>query len=150
MARATPQTLWVTMSRKRDAHGKWGIWYLVTNRPYTAEQAVAEYAHRPGGEAGCRDAQWWLGFAQARVQQLTAWSRLFAWFAMALLVVASLATRLLLRGDQPASALRRRVASRRRGRCEWSLISAMISLLHQEPRLYDHLTPRIKLKREGD
>jgi hypothetical protein len=138
------------MSRKRDAHGKWGLWYLVANRPYTAEQAVAEYAHRPGCEAGFRDAKWWLGFAQARIKQITAWSRLFALFALALLVVASLATRLLLRGDQHARALLRRVASRRRGRCELSLISAMISLLHQEPRLYDHLTPRIKLKLEGD
>jgi len=39
---SNPQALWVTMSRKRDRHGKWGIWYLVANRPYTAEQAVAE------------------------------------------------------------------------------------------------------------
>jgi hypothetical protein len=67
-------------------------------------------------------------------------------FAIALLVVVSLATRLLLRGDQHASALLRRVASRRHGRCELSLVSAMISLLHQEPRLYGHLAPRIKLK----
>ena len=66
-----PQALWVTMRRKRDAHGKWGIWYLLTNRPYTAEQAVAEYAHRPGCEAGFRDVKWWLGFAQARVKQIT-------------------------------------------------------------------------------
>jgi Transposase DDE domain len=145
-----PQALWVTMSRKRDAQGKWGLWYLVANRPYTAEQAVAEYARRPGCEAGFRDAKWWLGFAQARIKQITAWSRLFALVAMALLVVTSLATRLLLRGDQQASALLRRVASRRRGRCELSLIGAMISLLHQDPGLYRHLVPRIKLKLEGD
>ena len=37
-----PQPLWVTMSRKRDKHGKWGRWYVVANRPYTAEHAVAE------------------------------------------------------------------------------------------------------------
>ena len=147
---SNPQALWVTMSRKRDAHGTWGLWYLVANRPYTAEQAVAEYAHRPGCEAGFRDAKWWLGFAQARVKQIRAWSRLFALVAMALLVDASLATRLLLRGDQHASVLLRRVASRRRGRGELSLISAMISLLHQEPGLYNHLAPRIKLKLEGD
>jgi Transposase DDE domain len=144
-----PQPLWITMSRKRDAQGKWDLWYLVANRPYTAEQAVAEYAHRPGCEAGFRDAKWWLGFAQARVKQLSAWARLFALFAIALLVVASLATRLLLRGNQQASALLRRVASRRRGRCELSFVSAMISLLHQDPGLYDHLAPRITLKLEG-
>jgi Transposase DDE domain len=130
-----PQRLWVTRSRKRESQGKWGRWSLVANRPYTAEQAVAEYAHRPGCEAGFRDAQWWLGFAQARIKQITAWSRLFALCAMALLIVASLATRLLLRGDQPANALLRRVASRRRGRCELRVISAMISLLYQEARV---------------
>jgi hypothetical protein len=37
-----PQPLWITMRRKRDAHGTWGLWYLVANRPYGAEQAVAE------------------------------------------------------------------------------------------------------------
>jgi hypothetical protein len=145
-----PQPLWITMSRKRERHGKWGIWYLVTNRPYTAEQAVAEYAHRPGCEAGFRDAKWWLGFAQARIKLITAWSRLFALVAIALLVVVTLASRLLLRPGAQASALLRRVASRRRGRCELSLVSAMITLLHQEPGLYDHLVPRLKLKLEGD
>ena len=145
-----PQPLWVTMSRKRDRHGKWGIWYVVANRPYTAEQAVAEYAHRPGCEAGFRDAKWWLGFAQARIKQITAWSRLFAWVAIALLIVVTRASRLLLRPGAQASALLRRVASRRRGRCELSLVSAMITLLHQEPGLYDHLVPRLKLRLEGD
>jgi hypothetical protein len=145
-----PQPLWVPMSRKRDARGKWGLWYLVANRPYTAEQAVAEYAHRPGCEAGFRDAKWWLGFAQARIKQITAWSRLFAFVAIALLVVVSLATRLLLRPGAQASALLRRVASRRRGRCELSLVSAMVSLLQQDQSLYGHLTPRLKLKLEKD
>ena len=138
------------MSRKRDAHGKWGRWYLVANRPYTAEQAATEYAHRPGCEAGFRDAKWWLGFAQARIKQITAWSRLFALVAIALLVVVTLASRLLLRHGAQASALLRRVASRRRGRCELSLVSAMLTLLHQEPGLYDHLVPRLKLKLEGN
>jgi len=145
-----PQPLWVTMSRKRDRHGKWGIWYVVANRPYSADQAVAEYAHRPGCEAGFRDAKWWLGFAQARIKQITAWSRLFALVAIALLVVVTLASRLLLRHGAQASALLRRVASRRRGRCELSLVSAMITLLHQEPGLYDHLVPRLKLKLDGN
>jgi hypothetical protein len=146
---SNPQPLWITMSRKRDAHGHWGLWYLVANRPYTAEQAVAEYAHRPGCEAGFRDAKWWLGFAQARIKQISAWSRLFALVAIALLVVVTLASRLLVRPGAQASALLRRVVSRRRGRCELSLVSAMISLLHQDPGLYDHLVPRLKLKLEG-
>ena len=147
---SNPQTLWVTRSRKRDAHGTWGLWYVVANRPSTAEQAVAEYAHRPGCEAGFRDAKWWLGFAQARIKAITAWSRLFALVAIALLVVVTLASRLLLRQGAQASALLRRVASRRHGRCELSLVSAMITLLHQEPGLYDHLVPRLKLKLDGN
>lgn len=146
----TPHALWVTMSRKRDAQGQWGIWYLVAHRPYAAEQAVAEYARRPGCEAGFRDAKWWLGFAQARIKHIQAWSRLFALCAIALLVVASLATRLLLRSATQADALLRRGASRRRGRCELSLVSAMISLLQQDHSLYGHLTPRLKLKLEKD
>jgi DDE family transposase len=145
-----PQPLWVTMSRKREATGKWGIWYLVANRPYPAAPAVAEYRHRPGCEAGFRDAKWWLGFAQARIKQISAWSRLFALVAIALLVVVSLASRLLLRPGARVSALLRRVASRRRGRCELSLVSAMISLLHQEPGLYAYLVPRMKLKLDRD
>lgn len=147
---ADPQPLWVTMSRKRGRHGKWGIWYVVANRPYTAAQAVAEYARRPGCEAGFRDAKGWLGFAQARIKQIRAWSRLFALVAIALLVVVSLASRLLVRHGVPASALLRRGTSRRRGRCALSLVSAMISLLHQEPGLYAHLVPRIKLKLDRD
>jgi Transposase DDE domain len=143
-----PRALWVTMSRARDARGQWGVWYLVSNRPYEAPKAAAEYGRRPGCEAGFRDAKWWLGFAQARIKQIRAWSRLFALFALALLVVASLATRLLLRGAPQACALLRRVASRRSGRCELSLVSAMVALLQQDPGLYDHLAPRIKFKLE--
>jgi hypothetical protein len=66
---------------------------LVATRPYPAAQAVTEEAHRPGCDAGLRDAKWWLGCAQARIKQITAWARLVALGAMALLVVASLATR---------------------------------------------------------
>jgi hypothetical protein len=65
---------------------------------------VAEYAHRPGCEAGFRDTKWWLGFAQAWIKQITAWSRLFALCAIALLVVVSLAIRLLLCGNPQAMA----------------------------------------------
>jgi hypothetical protein len=147
---SNPQALWVTMSRKRGAQGQWGLWYLVANRPYPAAQAVTEYARRPGCEAGFRDAKWWLGFAHARIKAITAWSRLFALVAIALLVVVSLATRLLLRRDAQAEALLRRVASRRRGRCELSMVSATVGLLQQAPELYAHLAPRIQLKLDGD
>jgi hypothetical protein len=147
---SNPQALWVTRSRQRERHGKWGIGYVVANRPSTAAQAVAEYARRPGGEAGFRDATWWLGFAQARSKQIAAWSRLFALVAIALLVVVTLASRLLLRRGEQAAVWLRRVTSRRRGRCELSLVSAMISLLQQDSGLYDYLAPRLKLNLEGN
>jgi hypothetical protein len=53
----SPQPLWVTMSRKRDTHGKWGLWYLVANRPYPVAQTVAAYAHRRGCDTGFWDAK---------------------------------------------------------------------------------------------
>jgi hypothetical protein len=65
-------------------------------------------------------------------------------------VVVSLATRLWLQPGTQAAALLRWVASRRRGRCELRVVSAMISVLHQDPGLYNHLVPRLQLKGEGD
>src|SRR5712671_6451364 len=144
-----PQRLWVSKSRARDAQGNWGMWHLVSNRPYAANAAVNEYSRRFGCEEGFRDAKWWLGFAKARIAQIKAWSRMFALFAIALLVMTSLGSRLLLAQGQGAKALLRRVASRRRGRCELGLISAMVKLLQQDKTLYDELSPHVKLKLEA-
>ena len=63
-----------------------------------------------------RDTKGELGFAPARIRQIHAWSRLFALFALALLVVVSLGMHLVVREGPGALALLRRVASRRRGR----------------------------------
>src|SRR5437660_2090855 len=87
------------MSCNRDGPGKWGLWYLVANRPFAAARAAAGYACCSGCEAGFRNAKWWLGFAQARIKQLCAWSRLFAQLAIALLVVC-LVRRLLLEASR--------------------------------------------------
>jgi hypothetical protein len=144
-----PHAVWLTMSRARDKAGHWGIWYLVSNRSHPADKAAAEYRHRSGCEAGFRDAKWWLGFAQARVKCVHAWSRMFALFAIALMIVVTLATKLLLGPRRRASALLRRVVSRRHKRCELGLISAMVSLLTQAGSLYEHLSPHVKLKLEG-
>lgn len=144
-----PQRLWVSKSRARDRNGNWGIWHLVRNRPYPAEQAAREYGHRFSCEEGFRDAKWWLGFAKARMAQITAWSRMFALFAIALLVMTTLGSRLLLSPSRRAPALLRRVVSRRRGRCELSLIGAIVSLLRHDKTLYDDLCPHHKLKLEA-
>jgi hypothetical protein len=139
-----PHRLWVTMSRARDAKDQWETWYLISNRFRRAQATAAEYARRFGCEQGFRDTKGALGFAQARIKDIHAWSRLFALFALALLVVVSLAVTLLVSGGLHAVVLLRRVASRRRGRWDLSLVSAMVRLLQENKSLFAHLSPHIK------
>jgi hypothetical protein len=139
-----PHRLWVTLSRVRNAKDQWEVWYLISNRFRRAQTTAVEYARRFGCEQGFRDTKGELGFAQARIKDLHAWSRLFALFALALLVVVSLAVTLLVSGGSHAVALLRRVASRRRGRWDLSLVSAMVRLLHENKSLFAHLSPHIK------
>jgi hypothetical protein len=91
-----PQRVWVSKSRARDAKGNGGMWHWVSHRPLAAPAAANAYGHRFGCEEGLRDAKWWLGFAKARMAQIKAWSRMFALVAMALLVMASRGSKLLL------------------------------------------------------
>ena len=144
-----PQRLWVSKSRARDAKGHGGIGHLGSNRPYTAPAAANAYGHRFGCEEGFRDTKWWLGFAQARIAQITAWARMFALFAIALLVMTTLGSKLLLAQGPRAKDLLRRVVSRRRGRGELGLVSAMISLRQRDKTLYNDLCPHVKLKLEA-
>ncbi len=141
--------MWGSKRRARDRNGNWGIWHLVANRPYAARKAAQEYGRRFGCEEGFRDAKWWLGFAKARITQIKAWSRMFALFSIALLVMTGLGCQLLLAPSRGAPDLLRRVASRRRGRCELGLIGAMVSLLRQDKTLYDTLCPHAKLRLEA-
>jgi hypothetical protein len=103
------------MHGARDKQGNWGTWYLVSNRPLSPAAMAREYARRFGCEEGFRDTKWYLGFKQARVRAIRAWSRLFALFALALLALVTLGTYLLLREPDSARRLLRRVASRRQG-----------------------------------
>jgi hypothetical protein len=146
---SAPHRLWVTMSRARDAKGQWEVWDLISNRCRRAQTTAAEYARRFGCEQGFRDTKWELGFAQARIQNIHAWSRLFALFALALLVVVSLAVKLLVAGGPDAVALLRRVASRRRGRWDLSIVSAMVRLLHVDKGLLAHLSSHITFHLEA-
>lgn len=143
---SSPHRLWVTISRARNKHGQWERWHLVSNRRLSARRMAQEYGHRFACEEGFRDAKWYLGFKQARVAAISAWSRLFALFALALLALTTLGTFLLLGGTRGAPGLLRRVASRRRGRCELSLVAATLSLLKQSPDLLNCLLPWTKLK----
>jgi len=146
---SAPHRLWVTLSRTRDPKGQWEIWYLISNRPRRAQATATEYARRFGCEQGFRDTKWELGFAQARIQNIQAWSRLFALFALALLVVVSLAVKLLLRDGPEAVARLRRVASRRRGRWDLSIVSAMVRLLHEDKGLFAHLSSHMQFNLEA-
>jgi hypothetical protein len=146
---SSPQRLWVAKSQARDSQGNGGIWHLVSNRPSAAQRAAQEYGRRFGCEEGFRDAQWWWGFAKARMAPIKAWSRMVALFAIALLAMISLGCRLLRSPSRGAPGFLRRVASRRRRRCELGLVRAMVHLLRQDPPLYDKLSPHAKLKLEA-
>jgi hypothetical protein len=97
-----PQRLWVSKSRVRDAKGHWGMWHVVSHRSCAATAAVNAYRRRFGCEEGLRDAKGWRGLTKARMAHIKAWSRMFALFAMALLVMTSLGSTLLLTQGQRA------------------------------------------------
>lgn len=145
----SPRQFWITMSRARNKKGKLETWYLVSNLRLRAEPMAKEYGYRFCCEEGFRDAKWYLGFAESRVKEIEAWSRLFALFAIALLVLTTLGMALLIRGGPEAKQLLRRVASRRKGRCELSLVSAMIALVQNDRSLFAALSPQTKLNLEA-
>lgn len=146
---SSPYRVWLTISRARDKNGQWGIWYLVSNESLHAKGAAKEYGYRFRCEEGFRDAKWYLGFAKARIKDINAWSRLFGLFAIALLAMTTLGMKLLIGGGAKARELLRRVASRRRDRCELSLISAVGALLRQDWSLILALSPYAKLNLEA-
>ena len=141
---SNPHWQWVSLSRIKNEEGKWEIWYLISNRWQNAAQMAGEYARRFGCEEGFRDAKRLLGFVEARIADTQAWSRFFALFAFALLILTSLAIAVLLRDPSLAHRLLRRVASRRHARCELSLVTALVKLLEFDPALFTFLDPLIK------
>jgi len=145
----SPRQLWITMSRARNKKGKMETWYLVSNLSLRAKHSAKEYGHRFSCEEGFRDAKWYLGFTEARIEKIDAWSRMFALFAIALLVLTTLGMKLLIPGGEQARSLLRRVASRRSDRCELSLISAMIYLVQEDRSLFVALSARTKLNLEA-
>jgi hypothetical protein len=89
-----PPRFWVSKSRARDAKGNGGMWHVVSQRPWAAPAAAHEYGPRFGCEAGLRATKGWRGCAKARMAQSKAWSRMFALFAIALLGMTSLGSKL--------------------------------------------------------
>jgi hypothetical protein len=145
----SPHQLFVSMSRARNQQGRWEVWYLISNRPYSAKQAANEYSRRFGCEQGFRDVKWELGFSQARIEAVQAWSRMFALFAIALLIVVTLGMKLLARGAKAAFRLLRRVASRRKQGWNLSMVSAMVSLLKLDKSLFEHLSAHTRFNLEA-
>jgi hypothetical protein len=146
--RSKPESLHVSMARLSESSSANEIWYLVSNRKCSARKLVDEYSRRFGCEEGFRDIKWSLGFSEARIKDIKAWSRMFALCAMAMMALASLGSKLLLGEEGKARKLLRRVVSRRKGKCELSLINVVIALVKQERELYAELNPYIKFNLE--
>jgi hypothetical protein len=144
-----PHPAWVSLSRVRNPKGEWEVWHLISNHRSRAGQMAADYARRFGCEQGFRDVKRLLGFAEARIVNIQAWSRFFALFAIALLILMTLGTALLNLGKQALLQLLRRVASRRRGRWEVSLVNAILLLLKTDSTLWHWLHPQTTLDLEA-
>jgi hypothetical protein len=145
----SPRKVWLTHARQRDRNGRWGIWFLISNRRFRATTASREYARRFGCEEGFRDAKRLLGFAEARIRSLRAWERMFTLVAVALAVLTHIGSAL---GRKPASwreYVLRGVRSRRRHRSELSLVRAVTELLDLDASIWDLLDPHAKLNLEA-
>lgn len=144
-----PHRLWVSHCRARNETGTWEIWYLVSNQAYRAGQAATEYGYRFTCEEGFRDTKVLLGFAEARVRDIRAWSRLFGVFVLALGLLVCLGLVLLTPRNPHAHRLMRRVASRRRNRWDVSLVNAVVLLLKQDKSLFAFLSAQTVLDLEA-
>src|SRR5205085_11828396 len=94
----------------------------------SAEQTTKEYGRRFSCEEGFRDGKRLLGFAEARIACLQAWSRMFLLVVLAMLVLYGLGS-YWLRNPAAFEQQMRKVRSRRRARSECSLIRVMAELI---------------------
>jgi hypothetical protein len=120
-------------------------WYLVSNMKWSAEKMTQEYRRRFWCEEGFRDVKWRLGFASARIKEIRAWTRMFSLHALAMLVLASVESEVLLKNEKKGRAKMKEVASRRKGGWDISLLTATIKLLKRDKTLYNCLNPFVKL-----
>jgi hypothetical protein len=134
-----PRHLFLAQARRRDKQGRWGIWHRLKNRHLSAHVMAHEHARRFTCEEGFRDAKQLLGFAQARISCLKAWTRMFALVAIALAVLTKLGGALLLHTGRDGWLWQ--VRSRRTARSELSLVRSVVELLMRDEslrRLLDH------------
>lgn len=139
-----PRRLYVTQSRKRDRKGKWGIWYLISNRRMSAERTSKEYGRRFSCEEGFRDAKRLLGFVEARIACIQGWARMFTLVAVAMLVLYGMGC-IMLGNREGLSKQLRKVMSRRKRRAELSLMRALAELIRKDGSCWDVLDHRLKL-----
>ena len=134
-----PRHLYLVQTRARDKRGRWGIWHLLSNRNLSAHAMAAEYARRFTCEEGFRDAKRLLGFHDARIRCLKAWTRMFTLVAIAIAVLTKLGGALVSHARRDSWL--RRIRSRRRARSELSIVKSVVELLtHDESlwQLFDH------------
>jgi hypothetical protein len=134
-----PRQLFLVQARSRDKQGRWGVWHLMSNRNLSAHRMAQEYARRFTCEEGFRDAKRLLGFAQAHIRCLKAWTRMFTLVAIALAVLTKLGCALV--SHVRRNSWLRRVRSRRLARSELSMVRIVVELLMRDEnfcQLLDH------------
>jgi hypothetical protein len=142
-----PRHLFLVQARSRDREGRWGIWHLLSNRNLSAHCMTNEYARRFTCEEGFRDAKRLLGFHNARISCVKAWTRMFTLVAIAAAVLTKLGCSIqqqALRDDW-----RRRVRSRRTTRSELSMVRSVVELLRRDESLWQLLDHHSKLNLEA-
>jgi hypothetical protein len=142
-----PRHVYLVQARARDKQGRWGIWHLLSNRNLSAHGMAQEYAHRFTCEEGFRDAKRLLGFADARISCLKAWTRMFTLVAIAIAVLTKLGSALVWHTRR--NGWLRQVRSRRAARSELSLVRAVIELLTRDESLWQLLDHERKLDLEA-
>ena len=141
-----PRQVFLVQTRARDKRGRWGIWHLVSNRNLSAYGMANEYARRFTCEEGFRDAKRLLGFAEARISCLKAWTRMFTLVALAIAVLTKLGCALV--SHVRRNSWLRRVCSRRRARSEVSMVRSVVELLVRDESLWQLLNHERKLDLE--
>jgi hypothetical protein len=145
-AEGDPREVFLVQTRARDKQGRWGVWHLVSNRNLSAYAMAHEYARRFTCEEGFRDAKRLLGFAEARIHCLKAWTRMFTLVAIALAVLTKLGSALVSHARRDGWL--RQVRSRRAARSELSLVRVVIELLTRDESLWQLLDHERKLDLE--
>ncbi len=146
-AEGDPRHVFLVQARARDKQGRWGVWHLLSNRNLSAYAMTEEYAQRFTCEEGFRDAKRLLGFAEARISCLKAWTRMFTLVAIAIAVLTKLGS--ALASHRERDGWLRRVRSRRAARSELSMVRSVVELLTRDESLWQLLDHERKLDLEA-